>query len=124
MTIELVLCIVMMVVAFPKSRSIAAHYFALLLVNVAFWGITSADSSILAITFAGVAVADCILIMLGGRLILVIPALASFALCVESIANGDWLLSQVTYISAAVNAAIAACLAWEYRAWMRGKFGR
>ena len=124
MTIELALCVVMMAVAFPKSRSIAAHYFALVLVNVAFWGVTSADSSVLAIMFAALAVVDCLLIMMGGRMVLIIPALASFALCVESIANGDWLLSQVTYISAAVNAAIAACLAWEYRAWMRGKFGR
>lgn len=124
MTTELALCIAMMLVAAPASRSIAAHYFVFTCANVAFLGVNEVDSSLLAMLFAILAIADIILILAGGRLLLLVPATASFLLCVESVANQDWLLSHVTYLSAAVNAVIAACLAKEYGAWMRGRFLR
>ena len=120
--IELVLCALFAYLALPVSKSVTAHYLALVFVNLAFLGVTEADSSILAVTFGGLAVIDCLLILMGGRMVLIVPALASFLLCIESIANQDWLLSHVTYLSAVVNSAIAACLAKEYWAWMRGRF--
>lgn len=124
MTTELALCIAMMLVAAPASRSIAAHYFVFACANVAFLGVTEADSSLLAMLFAILAIADIILILAGGRIVLYVTAVTSSALCLESIANEDWLLSHVTYLSVATNTAIAVCLAKEYREWMRGKFGR
>lgn len=124
MTAELALCLIAAAMAAPVSGSVMAHYMAMTIANVAFLGITEADSSILAITFGALAVLDCLLILAGGRLILIVPAVASALLCVESVANQDWLLSHVTYLSAAVNAVIAACLAKEYGAWMRGRLLR
>lgn len=124
MTVELALCLLAAAMALPVSRSVMVHYIAMASVNLAFLGIAEADSSLLAITFGALAAFDCLLILSGGRLLLLVPAIASFLLCVESVANQDWLLSHVTYLSAAVNAVIAACLAKEYGAWMRGRFLR
>lgn len=119
--IELALCVILAHLALPVSKSVMAHYVALAFVNLAFLGVIEADSSILAVTFGGLAVIDCLLILMGGRLVLIVPAFASFLLCIESIANQDWLLSHVTYLSVVVNSVIAACLAKEYWAWMRGR---
>lgn len=124
MTIELALCLIMMFVAMPFSKSIAAHYFVFAIMSTAFIGVTEVDATLLAIVFALMAVADTVLVMAGGRMILLVTALTSAMLAFESIANQDWLLSQVTYISAITNALIVACIAKEYRAWMRGKRGR
>lgn len=124
MTIELALCLIMMFVAVPFSKSIAAHYFVFAAVNVSLIGVSEVDASLLAIVFGLLAIADALIIMAGGRMILLITALTSAMLAFESIANQDWLLSQLTYISAITNALIVACIAKEYRAWMRGKRGR
>lgn len=124
MTIELALCLAMIFVAMPVSKSIAAHYFVFALVNAALIGVSEVDASLLAIVFGLMAIADAMIVMAGGRMILLLTALASAMLAFESIANQDWLLSQVTYISVITNALIIACIAREYRAWMRGKRGR
>lgn len=123
MSIELILCLLFMLVALPVSKSIAVHYLVFAAVNVAALGIESVDSSALSLMFASLAIADAFLIISGGRLVLLSSAIASVLLCIESIANMDWLLSQVTYVSAAVNAVIAANLAKEYLKWTNGKYG-
>jgi hypothetical protein len=124
MTIELALCIVFMFAAFPVSRSVAAHYFVFAFVNLALAGVCEVDASLLAMIFAILACADALLVMMGGRKILLVSGIASGLLCIESIANQDWLLSHVTYLSVATNAVIAASLAKEFSVWMRGKLGR
>ena len=124
MTIELGLCIAFMIAAFPVSKSVAAHYAAFGLMNFFMLGITSADSSFLALLFGALLAFDVLLILAGGRRVLLISAIASIALCIESIFNSDWLLSHVTYLSAAVNTVIAAHMVKEYVKWMGGKFGR
>lgn len=124
MTIELALCIVFMILAFPVSRSVALHYAAFGAMNLMLIGTTIMDASVLALMFAALAVADAIIILNGGRKILLISAVASIALCLESIMNMDWLLSRVTYLSIAVNTAIAGSLAKEFTQWMRGRYGR
>lgn len=124
MTAELVLCIAAFVVALPMSRSIAAHYAAFALVNLVFAGVHYADSSLLAMVFAALAIADVLLIISGGRRILLLPALASSALSIESMLNMDSLLNHISYLSVAVNAVIGATLAREYLRWMDGKYGR
>lgn len=124
MTIELALCLIMIFVSMPMSKSIAAHYFVFAVVNTALIGVAEVDATLLAIVFALMAVADAMFVMAGGRMILLVTALTSAMLSFESIANQDWLLSRVTYISVITNALIIACIAKEYRAWMRGKLGR
>lgn len=124
MTIELGLCVAFMIVAFPVSKSVAAHYAAFGMANFFMLGVTYADSSALALLFISLLAADAILVVAGGRKVLLVSAAASALLCLESIANMDWLLSRVTYLSAAVNTAIAASLAKEFILWMRGKYGR
>lgn len=124
MTIELILCIAAFMLALPMSRSIAAHYAAFALVNLALLGVQYADSSLLALVFAGLAAADVLLIIAGGRRILLLPALASVALSIESMLNMDFLLNHISYLSVAVNAVIGATLAREYVRWMDGKYGR
>jgi hypothetical protein len=124
MTIELALCIVLMLLAFPVSRSIAAHYLLFASANLALLDVTYADSSFLAILFALLAAMDTILFMAAGRKVLLISSAVSALLCLESIMNMDWLLSHVTYLSVAVNAAIAGVLAKEYLNWTHGKYGR
>lgn len=124
MTIELGLCIAFMIAALPVSKSVAAHYALFAMVNFMMLGTDTAGTSLLAMMFATLLVGDILLILAGGRMILLVSALASIALCIESIANMDWLLSRVTYLSAAVNTAIAASLAKEFTLWMRGRYGR
>lgn len=124
MTIELGLCIAFMLAAIPVSKSIAVHYAAFGLANFLMLGVTYADTSALALLFASLMAVDAILIIAGGRKVLLVSLTASAALCIESIMNMDWLLSHVTYLSAAVNTVIAGVLAKEYLNWTNGKLGR
>ena len=124
MTIELGLCIVFMIAAYPVSKSAAAHYAVFGLTNLLMLGVTYADTSALSLLFAYLLAVDALLILAGGRKVLLVSTAASALLCLESIANMDWLLSRITYLSAAVNTAIAASLAKEFVLWMRGSYGR
>lgn len=124
MTAELALCVGFMIAALPVSKSVAAHYAVFGLANFALLGVTSADASFLAILFAALAASDALLILAGGRRILLVSACASALLCMESIINMDWLLSRVSYLSIAVNTAIAGSLAKELIQWMSGRYGR
>ena len=121
MNIELMLCIAFLLAALPVSKSIAAHYLGFTLANVALGGISSADSSLLAMLFATLAMFDAVLVLSGGRKVLLLAAATSAALCIESIMNADWLLSHVTTVSVIVNAAIAVSLAKGYRVWTNGR---
>lgn len=124
MTIELGLCIAFMIAAYPVSKSVAVHYAAFAGINFLMLGVEYVDTSALALLFCAILAIDVILVISGGRKILLVSAIASVFLCIESIANMDWLLSRVTYLSAAVNTAIAASLAKEFILWMRGRYGR
>lgn len=124
MTIELALCIAMMLIALPVSKSISAHYAIFGALNYAMLGVEYADASLLALLFAALAAADTMLIIAGGRTVLVISCIASTLLSLESIFNMDWLLNHGAYLSAITNTAIAACVAKEYGHWMGGKHGR
>lgn len=121
MTIELFLCLAFMIFAYPMSKSIAVHYFGLVVLNLAAIGVESADSSLLALTFAILAIIDVALVIAGGRSVLLISAAVSLLLCLESMLNMDWLLSHGTYTNAAVNAVIAASLIKGFINWTHGK---
>lgn len=121
MTIELGLSLAMMFIAIPVSQSITWHYVAFAAVNLALLGVTEADSSLLAMIFGLLAIIDYILFAASKRIVLILSASASVALCLESIGNGDWLLNHVTYLSIATNALIIGTLVKEYWAWIRGK---
>lgn len=121
MTIELALCLIFIVIAAPVSKSIAAHYAIFAIANISLLGHAEADESILVLTFILLAVADAGLFMSGGRAILLLSAAASAALGIESMLSVSWLLDRITYLSAAVNAAIAIYLAREYWIWTHGK---
>ena len=121
MTIELALCILFAVLALPMSKSIAAHYVLFAGANLSLLGHEYADTSILALVFVLLAVADAMIFMWGGRAILLLSAAASAALAIESMLGMDWLLTRVTYLSAVVNAAFAIYLAREYWIWTNGK---
>lgn len=124
MTIELGLCIALMIAAYPVSRSVALHFAAFGMVNLSMLGVSSVDASALALLFALLAAIDALLVISGGRKVLLISAAVSAALCIESIANMDWLLSRITYLSIAVNAAIVGSMVKESCRWMRGNYGR
>lgn len=123
MTIELVLCILFMLLAIPVSRAISMHYALFAIANYSVIGLSAMDSSALALLFGALFVADCLLILLSNRLVLVPTAIASAALAVESVVNGDWLLNHSSYLSIAANTFIAVYLAKEYWAWTRGNSG-
>lgn len=121
MTIELGLCIVLLCVAIPVSRCLAAHYAAFVGLNVAFLGYEYADASLLAVAFCMAAIVDVCLFMLCGKIALMFSAVAMLALSFESIGNGDWLLNNSLYLSIATNTLIIGSLVREYLAWMHGK---
>lgn len=121
MTAELGLCLFFMVVALPVSRSIAAHFLLLSIVNASLLGVTVVDSSLLAMIFVFIAVADSLIFMFGGRPILLVSAAASAALAIESMLNMDYLLSHIVTINVIVNAIIAANLVKGYLHWTHGK---
>lgn len=121
MTIELVLCLVCAMIALPVSTSIMFHYMVFAAMNFVFLGYDYADSSLLALVFGLVAAVDVILVIFGGRVVLLFPAVTMLALSFESIGNGDWLLNHSVYLSIATNAVILGTLIREYMAWMRGR---
>lgn len=121
MTAELGLCLFFLVVAIPVSRSIAAHYLLLVAVNIALLGFSSADTSLLAVLFVSLAIADALLFMWGGRPILLMTAAVSAILAIESMLNMDYLLTNIVTINAAVNAIIAANLVKGYLHWTHRK---
>lgn len=121
MSIELALCIVFGLAAFPVSRSIFGHYVILAIVNLAFEGSEYAGASVLAAMFVLLAVTDSFLVVSGGRKILLVSASVSSVLAIESMLNQSYLLDHITYISAVLNAAIGLYLAREYRGWMRSR---
>lgn len=124
MSIELIACLLLAVIALPISRAIAVHYSTFAAINLMFLGVESADSSILAMTFAALAAADAFLFLRYGAKVLLISAIASAALSIESMLNQDWLLSHSTLISIAVNAAIVLFLVREYKEWIMGRYLR
>lgn len=124
MTIELLLCIVFAVIAYPVSRGVFVHYVAFAMMNLAFLGTTTAGASLLAMSFGALAAVDAALIITGSTFWLIPAFAASTALAIESVSNGDSLLTNITSISVVTNSVIIAHLAWEYLAWMRGKHGR
>lgn len=121
MTIELILCVALMLIISPVSKSVSAHYGIFAGANFAMLGVQEVDSSLLVVMFTILAIADSCLVLAGGRIVLLVSAAASFALALESTINQDWLLSHVSFISIAVNALIVACMAKEYWVWMNGK---
>jgi hypothetical protein len=121
MTIELALCLLLMLVALPVSLEITIHYLVFSAVNAAFLGIAYADSSLLAMTFGAMALLDICLFLVSRRYVLLVSGIAMLALSCESIGNGDWLLNNSTYLSVATNALIVGSLIKEYVAWMRGR---
>lgn len=121
MTVELALCIALTLATFPFSRSIAAHYAIFAAVNGATLDIQAMDSSLLVILFLCLTVADAVIFIAGGRAILLVSAVASAALCFESMLNMDWLLSHSTYLNAIVNSIIIASLVKGSFQWTHGK---
>lgn len=121
MSIELMLCVAFGVAALPVSRSIAAHYAVFAITNAAMAGHEYADASLLAALFVLLAIGDAFLVIAGGRSILLLSAAISAALAIDSMLNQSYLLDQVTYISAALNAVFGLYLAREYRGWMRSR---
>lgn len=121
MTIELILCAVFMLAASRFSHAIAIHYGAFFGVNLFFLGYEFADSSLLAVVFALLAIIDTLLATYGKRPVLFVSAAVCLALSFESIGNGDWLLNHSVYLSIATNALIIGSLVKEYAAWMRGR---
>lgn len=121
MSIELILCVVMMLIASRVSTPIMLHYGAFFGANLFFIGYESADSSILAIVFSLLCIIDVLLVIYGRASVLLVSAVTSLALSFESIGNGDWLLNHSTHLSIATNAVIIGSLIKEYVAWMRGR---
>ena len=121
MTIELIACAVMMLVAGKHSTPIALHYMAFFGVNLFFLGYEFADSSLLAMVFALLAIIDTLLATYARRPVLFVSAAVSLALSFESIGNGDWLLNHAVYLSIATNALIIGSLVKEPLAWMNGR---
>lgn len=121
MTIELALCILFAFIALPVSKSIMLHYMAFAGINFLFLGYEYADSSLLAIAFGLLAAIDTVLVVLGGRTVLLFSAVTMLALSFESIGNGDWLLNQSMYLSIATNVLIIGSLVKEYWLWMHGR---
>lgn len=124
MSVELAACIALFAVALPVCRAAAWHYLAMVALNVLFLGCEYADSSILAMAFGAVAIVDFLLFNAYRHGAILVSSIAMFALSLESIGNGDWLLNHADYISIATNTLIIASLVKEYLAWMRGRSAR
>lgn len=121
MTTELALCLLALAISLPVSKSIMLHYAAMAWLNLLFLGYEFADSSILAIAFGAIAAIDTLLVLMGGRWVLLFSAVTMLALSFESIGNGDWLLEHSTYLSIATNTLILGTVAREYVAWIYGR---
>lgn len=121
MTIELALCLLFALIALPMSTSIMFHYMVFAGLNFLFLGYEYADSSLLALAFGFVAAIDAVLVILGGRKVLLLSSVTMLALSFESIGNGDWLLNHSVYLSTITNAVIVGSLIKEYWHWMHGR---
>ena len=124
MSFELLACLALAVVAIPLSRIISAHFVLFAAACAYMEGVEYADSSILAMMFAVLAIGDYLLASVKKDWSLYLSAAVSVALSFESINKGDLLLSNVLYLSALVNACICLSLYKECKAWMFGRSQR
>ena len=75
------------------------------------------DSTYLAIGFALLALADTVIGLYSGRVVLLCTAAVSILLAFEQLANLDTLLSNMVDADACLTALIALILAKEWRGW-------
>ena len=121
MTAELWGCILLGVLSIPVARQFVMHFAVMAAFNISLLGYTSADSTLLALLFGAVAIADMALASRYRSKSLALCAAVSTALCLEQMANQDFLLSFSTELSVATNAFIIIAIAREYVAWIYGK---
>ena len=99
------------------AKDICLHYCAFLVGNLVMLSSGLYDSAYLAIGFALLALADTVIGLYSGRVVLLCTAAVSILLAFEQLANLDTLLSNMVYVDACITAWIAIILAKEWRSW-------
>jgi hypothetical protein len=79
------------------------------------------DSTYLAMVFGMLALADTVIGLYSGRVVLFFTACTSLLLSFEQLLNLDTLLSNLVYVDAGLTAWIALELAKEWRLWWKSK---
>lgn len=103
------------------ARDIAIHYAVLLLANLALVSGQLYDSTLIALVFALVAMADATLALFYGRMVWLASAGIAALVSFEQLLNLDTLLSKLIYADACITAWIIIILAMEWRKWANSK---
>lgn len=117
MTFESWWCVAGIILSFVVAKDICLHYCAFLVGNLVMISSGLYDSTYLAIGFALLALADAVIGLYSGRVVLLCSAVVSIMLAFEQLANLDTLLSNMVYVDACLTAWIALILAKEWRSW-------
>lgn len=110
-------CVAGIVLSFVVAKDICLHYVAFLLGNLAMQSAGLYDSTYLAIGFGLLGLADTMIGLYSGRIVLLCTATVSIMLAFEQLANLDTLLSHMAYVDACLTAWIALVLAKEWHNW-------
>ena len=103
--------------SFVVAKDICLHYVVFLLGNLAMQSAGLYDSTYLAIGFGLLGLADTMIGLYSGRIVLLCTATVSIMLSFEQLMNLDTLLSHMVYVDACLTAWIALVLAKEWRNW-------
>jgi hypothetical protein len=118
---EAAFCLVMLFVAYPVAKDISAHYCIMLLANLALPSGYTYDSTLIAIVFAAVALANAYLAITYHRLVLLASAIVAACVAFEQLLNLDTLLSNLAYVDAGLAAWVLIIVVMEWRKWAKSR---
>lgn len=121
MSIEAWACVAGIVLSFIVAKDIAIHYSVLLAANLTLQSGGLYDSTVIAVVFAMVALADLWLGLSTGRLVWIASAALAAVVSFEQLLNLDTLLNNLIYADACITAWIIIILAMEWREWAKSK---
>lgn len=114
---EVFLCLLAALIAWPVAKDIGVRYLifapiALLIEQHEVW-----DATAISMMFASYALIDCLVGLLKNRLVFFVSSFCWMALSVESMMLIDYMLNNLVYIDAIINAWLALIIAREWETW-------
>lgn len=116
--VEFYLCILAALIAWPVARDVSVRYILFAVMAAWIGQDTYWDATALAMIFAAYALIDCLVGMWKSRLVFFVSSFAWVMLSVESMMLIDYMLNNLVYIDAIINAWLVIIIAREWKHWM------
>jgi hypothetical protein len=119
--VEFDLCMLAALVAWPVAKDIALRYFIFAGMAIVVGHDLTWDATAVSMIFAAYAMIDCMVGMLRNRLVFFVSSFCWVILSVESMMLIDYMLNNLVYIDAIINAWLALIIAREWKEWRHTK---